>query len=52
MTAKSRGTADTLKGKAAIQREVERLEEWADRNLTKFNKDKSQVVHVGRKSPW
>lgn len=52
MTAKSRGTAEALEGKAAIQREAERLEEWADRSLTKFNEDKSQVVHVGRKSPW
>ena len=41
-----------MKGKDAIQREVERLEEWADRNLTKFNKDKSQVVHIRRKSLW
>ena len=29
-----------LKGRAAVQRDIKRLEKWADRNLTKFNKGK------------
>lgn len=41
----------TLKGRAAIQRDAERLEGWADRNLMKFHKDKRQVLHLGRKDP-
>ena len=33
--------------RAATQRELDRQEEWAVRNLTKFNKDKCQVLHLG-----
>ena len=33
------GAADTLYVRAAIQREPDRLEGWADGNLMKFNKD-------------
>lgn len=32
--------ADTLYVRAAIQQHPDRLEGWAERNLTKFNKDK------------
>lgn len=31
---------DTLEERAATQGDLERLEEWADRNLTKFNDDR------------
>lgn len=41
----------TLQGRAAIQRDPDRLEGWADRNLMKFNKDEHQVLHLGRKDP-
>lgn len=34
---------DMLKGRAAIQRGLERLEEWANRNIMKFNKNKCKV---------
>ena len=35
----------------AIKGDPDRLEEWANRNLTKTNTAKSQVLQLGRKSP-
>jgi len=43
MRSNSRGTTDAQQGKAAIQKEVERLEKWSDRKLTKFNKTKAKL---------
>jgi len=34
-------------GCAAIQRDLEQPENWAERNLTKFNMGKCQVLHLG-----
>lgn len=42
------GEADTLKDHAAIQRDINRLEKWDDRNLMKFKKRKSKILHPGR----
>ncbi|GAB0208210.1 F-BAR domain only protein 2-like [Grus japonensis] len=49
--AKLGGVADMPEGHAAIQRDLNRLEKWADRNLMKFNKGKCEVPHLGRNNP-
>ena len=43
--------ADTSEGCAAIQRELDRLEGWAERNLMKFNKGKYRVLHLASNNP-
>ncbi|PKU41805.1 rna-directed dna polymerase from mobile element jockey-like [Limosa lapponica baueri] len=42
--------ADILEGHPAIQRDLGRLEKWADRNLMQFNK-KCKVLPQGRNNP-
>ncbi|GAB0184615.1 hypothetical protein GRJ2_000926800 [Grus japonensis] len=45
------GVVDTLKGRDAIQRDLDRLEGWARANRMKFKKAKYKVLHVGQSNP-
>ncbi|GAB0185962.1 mitochondrial enolase superfamily member 1 [Grus japonensis] len=48
---KGAGVADIPQSQAAMQRDLNKLEKWADRNLMKFNKGKCKVLHLRRNNP-
>ncbi|GAB0181685.1 mitochondrial enolase superfamily member 1 [Grus japonensis] len=45
------GEVDTSERRATLQEDLDRLEECANKNLTKFSKDKYKVLHLGKHNP-
>jgi len=45
------GMADLSEHCAAIQKDLDRLEERVDRKLMQFNKGKCKLLHLGRNNP-
>ncbi|PKU43851.1 rna-directed dna polymerase from mobile element jockey-like [Limosa lapponica baueri] len=50
-TTKLCGAVNTLDGRDAIQKDLDRLERWAPEIFMKFHKAKCKVLHVGQRNP-
>lgn len=48
---KLEGVIDSPESDAAIQRDINRLDKWVDRNLMKFNTWKWKVLQMAKNKP-